>query len=657
VKGQIPNGGHQMNLKYVENRIAWIVAVFWVIFLLFPWIGNAVGGPVLTWQNMSSLIAPPKINDVIYSKNADKFFVVGDSGAILWSADGENWSGQIYSDGKEPCLYAVAEADSGALRAPNYSYNLVAVGQYGRVLGSLNGEKWSHIAMTRTNVRSVTWTKNGFLIVGDNGFAAKSRDGNGWDTVSIPTVMNLQSVAAYGDTIAVVGELDSVFLSYDGVSWAAYPLPTESWKTFDKYAIASGNGMLLLTAGAGDFFESLYSSSDGIVWQKNSNFSGLSKPIWDGNRFIVNENGSSNDIAGQIWLSTDGNAWTSAGTSSPLMEMNAIAWKGPEWMGVGRFRVYIAGFYEYFPMIERSKDQKIVEDCIPFRRNRFSILRSDSDTVFAYGNLNTLCISLSPVFSFHSTQRAFPDVYIPDPEIDYKVGNLYVRGHGSILTSTDTTQWDTISSPANSKLYCVAFGAGQYVVVGDSGTILTSRDGTEWTIQNSGTKESLNGIMWAENQFLAVGTNGTILSSDDAGSWNLEKSGSTRRLNSIAWGSGMYLTVGDSGTILSSTDVQVWSSSKAFTTANLNDVVFHNSRFIAAGDNSALLVSDPVAGTIQRESRLNRFFDISMKGNTGTICLILRNEPLYRFLTSAAAWYNQFIWESNRRAFIRLHFL
>jgi hypothetical protein len=78
----------------------------------------------------------------------------------------------------------------------------------------------------------------------------------------------------------------------------------------------------------------------------------------------------------------------------------------------------------------------------------------------------------------------------------------------------------------------------------------------------------------------------------------------------------MYLTVGDSGTILSSTDVQVWSSSKAFTTANLNDVVFHNSRFIAAGDNSALLVSDPVAGTIQRESRLNRFFDISMKGNT-----------------------------------------
>jgi photosystem II stability/assembly factor-like uncharacterized protein len=63
----------------------------------------------------------------------------------------------------------------------------------------------------------------------------------------------------------------------------------------------------------------------------------------------------------------------------------------------------------------------------------------------------------------------------------------------------------------------VAFGAGNYVVVGAEGTILTSEDGVSWKPRTSGVTHFLKGATFARNSFWVAGWNGAILESGALG--------------------------------------------------------------------------------------------------------------------------------------------
>ena len=56
------------------------------------------------------------------------------------------------------------------------------------------------------------------------------------------------------------------------------------------------------------------------------------------------------------------------------------------------------------------------------------------------------------------------------------------------------------------------------VAVGNSGTILTSSDGTDWTTRTSGTTDNLLGVDYGISTFVAVGASGNIVRSTDNGS-------------------------------------------------------------------------------------------------------------------------------------------
>src|SRR5262249_31066243 len=64
--------------------------------------------------------------------------------------------------------------------------------------------------------------------------------------------------------------------------------------------------------------------------------------------------------------------------------------------------------------------------------------------------------------------------------------------------------------PQGNALNRVVFVNGVYVAVGELGTILTSSDGTNWVTQTSGTIAELRGCAYGGGQYVVVGELGTV---------------------------------------------------------------------------------------------------------------------------------------------------
>ena len=77
--------------------------------------------------------------------------------------------------------------------------------------------------------------------------------------------------------------------------------------------------------------------------------------------------------------------------------------------------------------------------------------------------------------------------------------------NGSIDTSTDYSNWTTITSCSNGSTFKVlrgvTYGSSMFLSVGDSGNIVTSSNGTSWTCQTSGTSVNLYDVisLWVYN--------------------------------------------------------------------------------------------------------------------------------------------------------------
>jgi hypothetical protein len=65
----------------------------------------------------------------------------------------------------------------------------------------------------------------------------------------------------------------------------------------------------------------------------------------------------------------------------------------------------------------------------------------------------------------------------------------------------------------------IAYGHGKFVAVANLGTIVTSTNGTNWTLQPPVTARSLSTIMFAEGLFIIGGELGTILWSTNGFNW------------------------------------------------------------------------------------------------------------------------------------------
>jgi hypothetical protein len=145
--------------------------------------------------------------------------------------------------------------------------------------------------------------------------------------------------------------------------------------------------------------------------------------------------------------------------------------------------------------------------------------------------------------------------------------------------------------PTANRLNGVAYGDGKYVAVGDLGTIIISTDGTNWSRVASHTKASLVGVACGDRGFVAVGEKGTILRSIHGVNWLRCPSPTKTSLAAVTYAGGRFVAVGSA--ILSSVDGFHWvQHTNPAVYYPLTGIAYGNGQFVAAAYGNTVTSQD-----------------------------------------------------------------
>lgn len=136
------------------------------------------------------------------------------------------------------------------------------------------------------------------------------------------------------------------------------------------------------------------------------------------------------------------------------------------------------------------------------------------------------------------------------------------------------------------NLLGVAFGGGQWVVVGAAGAIWTSTNAIKWTRRTSGTTNDILDVNYTGSIFFACGTAGLILTSTDGITWTNRSVAISEGFQRCSVANNVFFITGGSATVArlySSTNGTTWTSRTLPTgmRRTLFDVIYYNNGTIA----------------------------------------------------------------------------
>ena len=199
---------------------------------------------------------------------------------------------------------------------------------------------------------------------------------------------------------------------------------------------------------------------------------------------------------------------------------------------------------------------------------------------------------------------------------------------GIIISSTSYTSWRK-HHPYYLIYRSIVYGSGKYVIVSYLGDIISTSDWYSWT------KASCDTSYYAfydvahdnvSNYFLAVGENGIIFKTEDMSSCAQRTSGTSNHLNGVIFLNNQYIIVGNSGTILVSSDGgNTWSSKTSGTSQDLMAILYENNTYVVVGRSGTILISSDGETWLSKTSGisqdlygiaygLNTFVAVGMEG-------------------------------------------
>ncbi|MBL9186325.1 MAG: hypothetical protein JNK23_02485 [Opitutaceae bacterium] len=199
------------------------------------------------------------------------------------------------------------------------SDRLVAVGERGTILTSVNGTNWIRSdSGSRDWLVGITYGLGRFVVVGDRGIILTSSDSVRWNKVSTATTTHrLNNVTFVNGQFVAVGEAGTILTSLDATEWAQRPSGTTGWLRGIAYADLSyrtavyapafrfvevANQVYLAIGQGGRAVE----SSDGIAWSPST-----ARGANDFEALIY-------AISGRTAYSTHGGAFVSVGESGAV---------------------------------------------------------------------------------------------------------------------------------------------------------------------------------------------------------------------------------------------------------------------------------------------------------------------------------------------------
>ncbi len=155
---------------------------------------------------------------------------------------------------------------------------------------------------------------------------------------------------------------------------------------------------------------------------------------------------------------------------------------------------------------------------------------------------------------------------------------------GKILNSENIKSVDSLKRETTRNLNAIhRYGAGSFIVAGDSGTIMiTPNGGLNWLLPASGTTKNLYGSVINDyDTMMVVGDSGKVIRSNNKGvTWNYMNSGTTKTLRSVCFPTKFTgYSSGDSGIVIKTTNSGLtWSTIYSFdTTGTIRSICFSDS--------------------------------------------------------------------------------
>ncbi|MFO1475087.1 MAG: hypothetical protein U1F98_00375 [Verrucomicrobiota bacterium] len=179
-------------------------------------------------------------------------------------------------------------------------------------------------------------------------------------------------------------------------------------------------------------------------------------------------------------------------------------------------------------------------------------------------------------------------------DVAYGNGLFIAVCSNSVLTSLDAIHWGVNPLPVSNAIG-VGCGAGTFAISGSQGTILTSSDGTNWLAQSAVATNRLSRVLCSGGRINLFGANGSMLSSTDTTNWALLSvvpAVATENFAGLTYGNGTWVALRNTsantaGRILVSTNQTVWTESSLGRVGALRDIIYGNGLFVAVGNDGA----------------------------------------------------------------------
>lgn len=569
--------------------------------------------PLSQWAWRNPMPQTDALMGIAYGNGS--YVAVGGDG-IITSQDATNWIGSI-SDA-DAFLYGLRYINNMFVATGLEMVGAGGTGGWtglGVIMTSANGGYWTN-STTGTDdiINDVTFGNGQWVAVGQgaiqgDGSVVTSTDGIHW-TNSLRLTDTPFFAAVFANNLFVIAGYDAdpagpngvIYVSSDGFHWTNCPSASASggWA---YNSIVVNNGHLVAVGG-----RVVANSQDGINWSTTfpSSFEAAGSVAYGNNHYVA----VGRD--GPVMTSPDGTNWNLQNTTGCINQ--AIGYCSSRFITVGCNSSGLSGTIFTSPDGTNWLNSLALQepgDSFDLFSVAFGTNKSGSDLFVAVGGSSPGSGVI--LTSLDGTAWTMQNAGAATGLNGVGEGNnrfVAVGNDGYITTSSDGVNWTytgiTSTNPPSGgppviepyksgpALNSVAFGAGQFVAVGD--TILTSSNGVNWLKPSFVTGNTLLSIAWSGSQFVAVGDSGTIINSTNGIDWVAEESGSTNTLTGVAYGESMFVaTVAadgpwtDGNQVLTSSDGINWTGQT--TTANLISIGFGANQFISPGGNSGISTS------------------------------------------------------------------
>ncbi len=563
--------------------------------------------------------------------DGQRFVTVGRGGAILVSTDGQTWANHpLVAE-----MYGIAAGPDG--------YVVVGTG----LITSPDGANWTSRYsgdFIMHSLRSVVWTGQQFVAVGDSGLITSSADGVDWISRPSGTDVALLGVASSNGRLVAVGASGAILAAEPTTTLpviatqpqsqvvnaganvglaVATDLPATTryqWLKDGETLSGATNPTLTLSAaeasaagvyrvrvinGAGHVLSApaelhVKLVAPGGGWQLAvPQESDLKRVAWSGSRFVaVGERGSVlTSVSGVSWSRLD------LGVTEDLL---GVTWGGGQFVAVGA-RSTVLTSPDGLNWTSRPTGTVYSLRGVGWNGTQFVAAGGSS------GGRGAILTSPDGI--------AWTDRVQTSDDVFYGIatdGAIFVAvgAGGRILTSVDGVNWTSRVAAETEYLYQVVWTGSQFVAGGSSGTWLTSFNGIDWTQRSTGVSASVHGIAWSGSQFVAAAGYLPLMTSPDGENWTTRTVGASSYIEDVIWNGALFVAIGARTTILTSSDGVTWTSRSAGTPQPVQGTAYGNNLFVGVGGDGLIATSSDGIRWVERVSNTSSWLnDVTWSGH------------------------------------------